>query len=69
MVFGLMILRTIRAYLLFQIVDSFLMDEYKESYPTFKAMSTDYKSFINPEVQNEERYNMKNYEQMEKFWS
>ena len=39
-IFGLVLCRIVRAYMLYTIVDNFLRDEYKESYSTWKAMGT-----------------------------
>jgi hypothetical protein len=55
---GLVILRTVRAYSLYVIVDTFLQDEYKESYSTWKAMNTNYKDMISLDIKREEKYNV-----------
>jgi hypothetical protein len=46
----LLILRTIRATLLYVVVDQFLLDEYAESYSTWKAMDTNYKDKISTNI-------------------
>ena len=68
MIVGLVLVRAVRAYLMYEIVDSFLQDEYKESYSTWKAMGTTSNLFSN-NLKEEEHEAVENYEEMQRFWS
>ena len=53
-IFVLILIRAIRAYVMYMVVDNFLQTEYQESYNTWKAMSTDYTTMFSSNVRQEE---------------
>ena len=54
---------------MYTIVDQFLQSEYKESYNTWKAMSTNYYNVFSNNIQEEEKEQVDKYYEMEEFWS
>ena len=63
MITCLVLVRAIRGYLMYVIVDGFLQQEYKESYSTWKAMSSTTDVFSN-NLKQEEKNSVENYEEM-----
>jgi len=52
---------------MYTIVDTFLREEYKESYNTWKAMNTN--SLFSNNIKQEEKEQFEKYDEMQEFWS
>ena len=69
MIILLVLIRAVRSYFMYVVVDKYLQEEYRESYTNWKLMQSSSYEHIPNEIQEDELMQADRYEDMQKYWS